>query len=180
MAILFVFQSFDRHDFVSSFKKNEEKNIHYLKRKKEKPPPGRQGARGRAGPAGSGEQQLHPLRSLPHPPALEPRFCRVRVGKVVAGPPTTLGLLVPCGAWVTSGRMAQGLESGRAHGLCCIMVKAAQVFQRRLEAELVLVLRGRGETEAPAPETQGSPSSSRVLPRACSLTHPWSLLWVLL
>lgn len=35
---------------------------------------------------------------------------------------------------------------GGAHGLCCIMIKAAQVFQRRLEAELVLILQDRGDT----------------------------------
>lgn len=104
--------------------------------------------------------------------------CRVR--KAAAGP-CDAGLLVPCGAWVTSGHvaqgLAQGLASGRAHGLCCIMIKAAQVFQRRLEAELVLVLQGRGETEAPAPGTEGSQGGSESSPRACSLALPWPLLW---
>lgn len=109
MAILFVFQSFDRHDFVSSLKKKMKKNT-LLKRKKERKVPARQ-----AGSMGQSCRQwgaaAAPSSLSPPPPTLEPRLCRVRkaaAGPRDAGPPRALRGLGHFWAHCTGSGVGQG------------------------------------------------------------------------
>lgn len=113
MAILFVFQSFDRHDFVSSLKKKKNEKKYTIKKKERKKSPRQAGREhGAELPAvGSSSRTLFALSPTPHPgtsfvPSSEGSGWapRRRASSCPAGPGSLLGALHR--VWRRAGPMA--------------------------------------------------------------------------